>query len=533
MTTDLFAPVSDCPEDITTDAALLFEGNTAPPFFVKWLSIERPRIIEEWVDRLMALSPAYRTRPRDELMDTVSEAFEANFDCFSRGHFFRINQFIDYITKVRLEAGFPLSDVQKAFELFRFVVVRRLTEERRFKMVARATEFLNGCLAYTIHRFSDRFQHMHERSIRDHATNLEHEIAIRTKELSESERRYKALVEEINDGYFVIRNGRILFANLAFCRMHGTTPEKVMGQPFLNFVGPEWRDRLREAYLDASTNQSASSTIEYDRLGGAPENSATEIKARVADLGQGSVIIGICRDVSERVAMEQKVRETEQLAYVGHLTASLSHEIRNPLSSIKMNLQILSRKMELEGFDRRRMEIIVREVSRLECILRQLLDIARPVRAELSLVDVRELVGACVDLMQPRANENSLKIVRRNSRDLSPCLLDGDKIQQALINLLLNSIEVSPEGSRIILFAKSSNRQGKRYLELGVRDSGPGIEPYMIPHLFAPFVTSKAHGTGLGLANVKRIVDAHGGTVEVTSREGRGTGFTMRLPWKS
>ncbi len=532
MTTQLFATVSDLPEDITANAAFPLEGNTAPPVFVKWLASERPHIIEEWVDRLMVLSPAYRKRPREELMKTVSEAFEANFECLSRGHFRRISQFIDYITKLRLEAGFPLSDVQKAFELFRFVVVRRLIEERRFKLMARAVESLNGCLAHTIHRFSDRFQHMHERSIRDHATNLEHEIAIRTKELSESERRYKALVEEINDGYFVIHNGRILFANLAFCRMHGTTLEKVLGQPFLNFVDPEWRDRLSEAYLDASTDQSATSTIEYARLGGAPENSATEIKARVADLGQGPVIIGICRDISERVAMEQKVRETAQLAYVGHLTASLSHEIRNPLSSIKMNLQILSR-MQLEGFDRRRMEIIVREVSRLECILRQLLDIARPVKVELSLVDVRELVAACVDLMQPRANENCLKIVRRCSRDLSPCMLDGDKIQQALINLLLNSIEVSPEGSRITLFAKSSYRQGTRYLELGVRDSGPGIEPYMIPHLFAPFVTSKAHGTGLGLANVKRIVEAHGGAVEVTSREGRGTGFTMRLPWKS
>ena len=532
MTTELSAPVSDPPGDITANVGLPPERNTAPPVFVRWLASERPHIIDEWVERLMVLSPSYRKRPREELMKTVSEAFEANFECFSRGHFFRISEFIDYITKVRLEAGFPLSDVQNAFELFRFVVVRRLTEERRVKLLARAIESLNGCLAYTIHRFSDLFQHMHESAIRDHATNLEHEIAIRTKELSESERRYKALVEEINDGYFVIHNGRILFANLAFCRMHATTSEKVLGQPFLNFVGPEWRDRLREAYLDASTDRSSTSTIEYARLGGAPENCATEIKARVADLGQGPVIIGICRDISERVAMEQKVRETEQLAYVGHLTASLSHEIRNPLSSIKMNLQILSRRVELEGFDRRRMEIIVREVSRLECILCQLLDIARPVKAELSRVDVRELVGACVDLMQPRANENLLKIVRRHSRDLSLCLLDRDKIQQALINLLLNSIEVGPAGSRIILFAKSSYQQGKRFLELGVRDSGPGIEPYMIPRLFAPFVTSKAHGTGLGLANVKRIVEAHGGVVEVSSRKGQGADFIMRLPWK-
>lgn len=533
MTTELRAPISDPAENRNAAATPFLTNNLAPSVFVRWLGKERPDIVEEWVDLLAALSPSYRKRPREELVMTVTEAFEANFECLSHGRFSRINQFIDYITQVRLESGFPLSDVQKAFELFRFIVTRRLKDKGRLKLFALVAESLNGCLAHTIHRFSDRFQHMHELSIRKHACNLEHEIAIRTNELSESERRYKALVEEITDGYFVIEHERILFANRAFCRMHGTSLEKTLGQPFLHFVAPHWRDRLREAFLDTATAQPVTSTIEYARLGSAPENSSTEIKARVADLGHGPVIIGICRDISERVAMEQKVREAEQLAYVGRLTASLSHEIRNPLSSIKMNLQILSRRMELEGFDQRRMEIIVREVSRLECILRELLDIARPVNVEPSRVEVRELMGACVDLMQPRANENGLKIFRRHSRDLSACMLDGDKVQQALINLLLNAIEVSPAGSRITVFAQSSCHQGTTYLELGVRDSGPGIEPHMLPHLFAPFVTSKAHGTGLGLANVKRIVEAHGGTVEVASRKGRGASFTMRLPWKS
>lgn len=533
MTTELGIQIADPSQGLPAIAAPFFTGEPAPTLILRWLANERQECIREWVDRLSTLSASYRKRPRVELLSTVSEAFEANIECLSQARLARINQFIDYITQLRLESGFPLSDVQKAFELFRFIVARRLTHQRRLKLLALATESLNGCLAHTIHRFSDRFQHMHERSIREHARNLEREIAVRTKELSESERRYKTLVEGINDGYFVIQDERIVFANQAFCRMHGTTLEKTLGQPFLHFVAPEWRDRLREAYRDAATGRSVTSTIEYARLGSAPEASATEIKARVADLGQGPVIIGICRDISERVAMEQKVRESQHLAYVGHLTASLSHELRNPLSSIKMNLQILSPRMELEAFDQRRMEIIVREVSRLECILRQLLDTARPVTVDLTEVNVKDLVRGCVVLMEPRAHENGLKIVRRHSQDISSLLLDGDKVQQALINLLLNAIEVSPEDSHVTVFAKSVYKEDARFLELGVRDCGSGIEPEMMPHLFSPFVTSKAHGAGLGLSNVKRIVEAHGGTVRVTSRRGRGAAFTMRLPWRA
>jgi len=440
--------------------------------------------------------------------------------------------FIDYITEKRLAAGFPLSDVQRAFELFRSIVTRKLLAERRLELLAHSLEAINACLSYTIHRFSDHFQHMHERSIRRYAQNLEQEIGIRTAELAESERRYKTLVEEINDGYFVVQNGCIVFANQAFCRMHGTTPDRVVGLPFLRFVAPESREQLRGAPLEACAGSLPASTIEYTRLGCDVGRGATEIKAKTVDLGHGPVTIGVCRDISERVAMERKVRENERLAYVGHLAASLSHEIRNPLSSINMNLQILSDTLQLTGFDRRRLDITVREVSRVENILRQLLDISRPVSIELSLVDVHDLVQGCVDLVEPKTAEKHLKIVQRYARNLVPCKLDAKKLQQALLNLILNAIEVTGEWRRIVVFARTNRIGETEYLELGVRDSGPGIEPADISRLFDPFYTTKAQGSGLGLSNVKRIVEAHHGRVEVRSRKGTGATFVMRLPWK-
>jgi PAS domain S-box-containing protein len=498
---------------------------------LQWLNEYREQIIEEWVDNLSGLSPSYERRPREELFETVTEAFEANWEALAYRKMDRMERFIDFITQMRLEAGFALSDVQKAFELFRLIVVRRLQVEERVDVLAQFIEPLNACLSFTIHKFSDHFQSMHERSIRQHAEGLERMITLRTEQLAASERRYKTLVEEINDGFFVIQDELIIFANEAFSRMHGTTLEEVQGRPFLRFVAAECRERVLHRYQDTLANRPMNGPLEYIRLGCPRDKAATEIKARVVDLGQGPVILGICRDISERVAMESKVREHERMAYVGRLTTSLSHEIRNPLSSIMLNLQILSRKLELDGFDRRRMEITVHEVSRLEGILRQLLDTARPLNIRLQPVDLSELARGCADLVEPKAGEKGLQIVQRYPRKAPLCRLDGGRVEQALINLLLNAIEATSTGGVITLWTKAALAKEGRFLELGVRDTGSGIDSQLLPHLFTPFYTTKSQGTGLGLSNVKRIVDAHSGRVEVRSRKGRGATFVIRFPW--
>jgi PAS domain S-box-containing protein len=501
-----------------------------PEQLLRWLLDHRGEIIEEWVDRLAELSVSYRSRPRDELFGTVTGAFEANVEAFTSGRIHRMERFIDFITRKRLEAGFPLSDVQQAFELFRTIMMRRLQASEYSHLLSCSVEPVNACLSYTIHRFSDHFQHMHQRSMLQHARNLEEQIAVRTAELVESRRRYKTLVEEINDGYFVVQEESIVFANQAFCHIHGADLESVLGEPFLKFVAPEYRDRVFEAYHDALNRKPMVGQLEYRRLGSNPGQADTEIKARVVDLGQGPVIIGICRDISSRVKMEAKVRENERMAYVGHLTASLSHEIRNPLSAIKMNLQILTRRLELDGFDRRRLDITVHEVSRLETILRQLLDTARPLNIMVAPVNLATLVRGCLDLLEPKVTEKQIEVVQWHSRTLPVADVDPGKVEQAVINILLNAIEASPDGGRISVWTKSTRPKENQYLEVGVRDNGQGIAPDQRACLFDPFYTSKTRGTGLGLSNVKRIVEAHMGEVLVRSRKGRGATFVMRLP---
>jgi PAS domain S-box-containing protein len=501
----------------------------APEALIHWLQANRGQIVDEWIERVFAGSSFYRQRPRKELVQTITEAFDSHLEILSVCDFTRYERFINFITALRLATGFPLVDVQRALELFRFVVVERLSAEGLSELLLESVPSINACMARSLSLFSDLFQRMHELTLRQYAENLEREIGVRTAELAESQRRYKTLVEEINDGYFVVQNQRITFANQAFCRMHGTGLQEVLGRPFLAFVSPDRRQSVGDLFAGVLEGRPVSGQMQYSRTGAPQDKAATEVKARVVDLGQGPVIIGICRDISERVAMEAKVREHERMAYVGRLSASLSHEIRNPLSAVKMNLQILERKLDLDGFDRRRLEITGRQVSRLEGILRQLLDIARPLTITKAPVNLSVLAAGCVDLLEAKAHEKGVSFTERYPRTLPPVYADAGKVEQAVINLLLNAIEATPQGGRITVWTKVERGENP-YVELGVRDTGHGIDLESTTDIFTPFFTSKSHGSGLGLSNVKRIVEAHSGEVAVRSRKGKGATFALRLP---
>lgn len=499
--------------------------------FLTWLIDNQDDIIDEWVVRLSQLSPAYRRRPTSELYLTVTDAFRANLQALENGDLARIEQFIDFITKKRLLAGFPLSDVQGAFELFRDIVVARLCDPSLAELLAESVPRINACLAYTIHRFSDYFQKMHESYLRRHAASLERKVRTRTAELAESEKRYKTLVNEINDGYFMVQGGRIVFANRAFCAMHGADEEEVTGRPFSEFVAPDCRGRVMDALWEALAKRAPEGQLEYTRTGRPPEEAITEIRYKVVDLGHGPVTIGICRDISQRVAMEATIREHERMAYVGHVAASLSHEIRNPLSSCTLNMMILSEKLNLDGFDLRRLEITVRELTRLEEILKQLLDLARPLTLETKAVELRAVAADCLDLLAGKTSEKRIRLVQRHAPEMAPVIADAAKVEQALLNLLLNAIESVDPGGRVTVWTREvRDAQGLWWAELGVHDNGPGIAPELKAGLFAPFATNKAQGTGLGLSNVKRIMEAHQGRVLVKSRPGLGATFALRLP---
>lgn len=491
----------------------------------------RTAIIREWVLKLKTeVGELYVRRPRRELVETVTGAFDANREMLVHGDFGPINRFIDHITQMRLETGFLLSDVQRAFELYRMIVIPLLARETSRDEFLDALIRINDCLTYTIRRFSDHFQNMHEKKILEHNRRLEEEVRARTSQLRESERKYKTLVEEITDGYFVIQDEVIVFANRAFCRMHGRSIGEIVGRKFHAFVSPEDRNRVNEIYRKSLTSRSAPRSLEYMRICKDGECFPTEILAKNTVFDSKLSSIGICRDITERVKMEKRMLETERMAYVGEITTSLSHEIRNPLAAVTLNLKLLSKTPRIQGNDLRRLEISAREVVRLERILNELLDFAKPLQLQYRPTRINPLVRSCVELLEVKVRENGLTLVTRLERQMPEVRADGEKLEQALINLLLNAVEASDRGGEIHVTTAYLPNGGSPRTEISVFDRGRGLPETDPSDLFQPFFTTKTKGSGLGLSNVKRIVEGHGGWVEARNRRSKGASFTICLP---
>jgi PAS domain S-box-containing protein len=508
------------------------EQNTQSMAMESFFNDCRQTIIDEWVRRLQSQTGSkYAARPIEELIETVTEAYDGNCGVLLYGDYSYIDNFIDKITRLRLDAGFSLSHVQMAFELFREIVIPMFFQSFPPDRFLDATVRVNRCLAYTIHQFSDYFQTVHEKLIREHNLQLKREVKRRTAELAESELKYKTLVEEINDGYVVVREEKIVFANPAFARIHGWPMDAVIGAKFYDFVAPESRDKIISVYHRGMIigKNVAPKAFEYKRLTFDGKTFPTEILARVTQYDNHLSTIAICRDITERVRMEKKVREAERLATIGQITTSLSHEVRNPLSAIKLNLQVIKKNAMFKGNDERRIDISVQEVKRLERILQELLDFAKPLSLKVQLADVHVIICNCTELLDEKFKEKSIRVKFNLEPGMPKVPLDTEKFQQAIMNLLFNAIDASPESGTIHISIRIAWRNGQRYAAICIRDEGAGIPPDLVEELPKPFYTTKTHGTGLGLTNTERVVRDHGGWLEIDNQT-TGATFILMIP---
>jgi two-component system sensor histidine kinase PilS (NtrC family) len=235
----------------------------------------------------------------------------------------------------------------------------------------------------------------------------------------------------------------------------------------------------------------------------------------------------IFQDLTELRAMEAAVKRSERLADLGRVAAGLAHELRNPLASMAGSVELLSASQGLRQEDQRLMAIVTKEAARLEQLVARFLDYSRPAPPRLVEVDAAQLATEVAEVFvrDPAASRLTLR------RELQPLTLrcDPDQLRQILWNLLANAAQAiqSVGGVGTIRLACAPEPGGWGRLE--VEDDGPGIDPADQAKLFTPFFTTKAGGTGLGLATIHRIVEAHGGAVTAAPAGARGARFTVRL----
>jgi PAS domain S-box-containing protein len=498
--------------------------------WAEFIGRHRKEIIEEWARRLHTeVNKLYAERPIEELYGTVGRALDANCSAIIHGDRTLINRFINKISRVRLAGGFSINDVLMAFELFRTVILPRLNRETTREELYECFIQVNECLTYTHLCFIEFFQELHKQEMVDYTRRLEEDVKARTSELLESERKYKTLIEEINDGYVILQDEVIVFVNRAFCEMHELPSADLLGKRFDLFVDSRDRGEVSDLCRGNESSERMIFPLEYHRLTHSGKSLPTEITVKSTCYGRNRCTIGICRDITERVTMAAKMRDAERMAYIGRITTSLSHEIRNPLSAMKMNLQILKRNLNLQGNDRRRLDISLREMQRLEGILEQLLDFAKPLLLKRCPCDLNRFLPSCVELLESRFEEHHLSVHLHLDPAVPEISADPDKLERAIVNLLINALEASEPHGHIDVFSASHRGETPRRVEFRVENQGI-IPDEVLPDVFKPFFTTKAKGTGLGLTNVKRVVEAHGGSVGVEQNNRSKTVVRVCLP---
>jgi signal transduction histidine kinase len=240
--------------------------------------------------------------------------------------------------------------------------------------------------------------------------------------------------------------------------------------------------------------------------------------------------------VLENTRLYEQMLNGERLRVLGSMSASIAHEIRNPLAAIKTFIQMLPDKYNQTEFRARFNEIVPSEIERLTRITGDLLTFARPSPPALGATDINSTLERVVTLLANQLRKKTIEVVRQFG-EVPTIQADSQQLTQVFMNLMLNSIQASSEGGKIILTtsAKAGNENGeagKPKIFISVRDEGSGIRAKVMPNIFEPFFTTKHEGSGLGLATSKRIAVAHQGDIYVDSIEGKGANFVVILPVK-
>ena len=366
------------------------------------------------------------------------------------------------------------------------------------------------------------------RSLREYAETLQNELAENIDLRREIEGLYnymESIVKSLPDKIYELdENGIINYISRGLKKEGEINSPEFRGKYFLEFVAPEDKDFVLSKWEEGK--KGIYNPYEIKRT--------TKDGQKVNLLVTTSPVIGtthyivVQRDITQFKNLEKRLYDSQKLAALGQLSAGIAHEVRNPLSSIKMSLQILEKRMSPEGNDLKRFKIAQKEVEHLEELVNNVLVFAKPMEPKMAPVDLAKVIEQVLALAEKGIADKQVD-VKIDFKNIPLVTVDAGMITDAFLNIVRNAVDaVETEGQIKITVRNLSGDYPSVSVE--VKDNGCGIEEADMPHLYNPFFTRKKYGTGLGLSQVVKIVELHHGAINIVSEKGKGTKVSITLP---
>ncbi len=367
-------------------------------------------------------------------------------------------------------------------------------------------------------------------------------IDITEKKKLETEIRAKEqflanILKESADGIIVLDNKRIIQTwNKGAEQIFGYKASQIVGKNFELLVPPDLiekreLEKLRKKVLDeGAIRNHVTERIRKDKRRVSIAETATLIKDTNGKIIGRAIIL---RDITENIRLSQEINQNEKMSAIGTLSASLAHEIKNPLNSIVINMEILKGQIRKNYTDSsgtpfdKYLNIIQGEVSRLDKVIKDFLDFAKPQSMQYKELSINQIIDNIIEFIEPETAKAGVKVFSNLSEKLFKIHGEENQLKQILLNLFLNSVQAMLDGGKLTV---KTRNQPDGIVMVTISDTGIGIKNEHHNEIFSPFFTTRKQGSGLGLAMVNQLVKNHGGKITFKSKKNKGTTFYITFP---
>ncbi|MBN1314717.1 MAG: response regulator [Anaerolineales bacterium] len=365
------------------------------------------------------------------------------------------------------------------------------------------------------------------RAIAEAKLRSQHEdLQLAYQAVDRSRQEWKATFSAITDGISVLdENITIVRVNPTLEKILDLDSDQLIGQSGNN-IFKEWYNNQNPSPLDNAIRDNQLQTFIINQPGGRPYHYRVTIYPLDPENKQRLGAVQVIQDITKETQSQAQLIQSEKMAALGRMAASLAHEINNPLQAIKSGFRLLSKPTLSEDKRKQFLDVASSEVDRLLTIVDRMLDFHRSAPEIPKPTDINSLIDQVLTLAQKTLHYNQVSVSTDLAQDIPPCFLIAGQFKQVFLNMVLNAVQAMPNGGSFHIETRRVNSN----VHIIFADTGEGIEPEKLDKVFDPSFTTKEKGTGLGLAVSYGIVEQHGGHIQVTSKVGEGSVFKVIVP---